>query len=249
MESVLQLAETLMASPWLLLLVIVLAAFDGIAPIVPAETVVITGGAFAITGSPHALLLVLAGATGALLGDLLAHQIGRGAGPLTSWLRSRRRIGVLVESTERALRRRGGTMIITARFIPGGRTAVNVTSGAIGYPRGRFLLFSAIAAVTWALYYVGAGMLGGAAFGDDPLLGVALGIGVALALGGLIELGRRWFGRQDRAAGASDSAQPPTTQNQGEDEDEDESEGAMGALTRRSLAGRGACPGPAPDGS
>ncbi|MGP9536860.1 DedA family protein [Brachybacterium sp. AOP43-C2-M15] len=227
MESVLQLAEGLMASPWLFVLVLALAAFDGIAPIVPAETVVITAGAFAVTGDPHAPLLMLAAWAGALLGDVLAHHIGRGAGPLTAWLRRHRSSAAVVERTEQALRSRGGTLIIAARFVPGGRTAVNVTSGAIAYPRARFALFSAIAALAWSLYYVGIGMLGGAAFGQDPLLGVALGIGLAVVLGGLIELGRSLRRRRARCTGPTGAA----------------------ALTRRRSAAPVVCPAPARDGS
>ena len=44
MDSILALAETLMASPWLLLLVLVLAVGDSLVPMVPAETVVLTAG-------------------------------------------------------------------------------------------------------------------------------------------------------------------------------------------------------------
>ena len=59
MDSILALAETLMASPWLLLLVLVLAVADSLVPMVPAETVVLTAGTFAVTGSPSAALLVV----------------------------------------------------------------------------------------------------------------------------------------------------------------------------------------------
>ena len=90
MDSILSLAETLMASPWLLLLVLVLAVGDSLVPMVPAETVVLTAGTFAVTGSPSAALLVVAAWAGALLGDVLAHHVGRGAGPLARRLRERR---------------------------------------------------------------------------------------------------------------------------------------------------------------
>ncbi|APX32037.1 hypothetical protein BH708_04035 [Brachybacterium sp. P6-10-X1] len=187
MDAVLQLAETLLASPWLYLLVIVLTTFDGLLPVVPAETVVLTAAAYAVSGQPDVLLLVLAAWTGAVAGDVAAHHLGRGAGPLARWARRRRWIGSLLGRAERELMARGGMLIVSARFVPGGRTATNVASGVVGYPRRRFAAFAALAAALWSVYYVGIGMLGGLAFRDQPLWGVGLGIGMALAVGGSIE--------------------------------------------------------------
>lgn len=195
MDSVLQLAESLMASPWLLLLVIALAVGDSLVPMVPAETVVLTAGTFAVTGSPSAALLVVAAWAGALLGDVLAHHVGRGVGPLTRRLR----------------RLRGGVIILGARFVPGARTAVNITSGAIRFPRPAFVLYSSLAALIWALYYVGIGMLGGLAFGNNPLLGVAVGITLALLLGGGIELVRRLRAGRAASTGAVSPTVPAAT--------------------------------------
>jgi membrane protein DedA with SNARE-associated domain len=191
-----------MASPWLFPLVLVLAAGDSLVPMVPAETVVLTAGTFAVTGSPSAALLVVAAWAGALLGDVLAHHVGRGAGPLARRLRGGRITGAVIGSTETALRRRGGVIILGARFVPGARTAVNLTTGATGMPRGTFVLFSSVASLAWALYYVGIGMLGGLAFAQNPLLGVALGIGLALALGGVLEMVRRLRTRRTARAGS-----------------------------------------------
>lgn len=187
MDAVLHLAESLLTSPWLFALVAVLALFDSVLPIVPAETVVIAAAAYAATGNPNALLLIGSAWAGALLGDVAAHHLGRGIEPVTRWLRRRKLSGPLVQRAERELRNRGGMLILSARFIPGGRTATNVASGMIAYPRGRFIGFAAIAALLWSIYNVGIGMLGGLAFHDQPLLGVGLGIGIALAVGGSIE--------------------------------------------------------------
>lgn len=214
MDAILHLAENLMGSPWLYLLVLGLAALDGFFPIVPAETVVIAAGAYAVTGQPHALGLLIAAWAGALLGDVISHHLGRGAGPVARWFRRRRWGGTLLGWAERELRARGGMLLISARFIPGGRTATTLTSGIVGYPRPRFLGFATIAGLLWSLYSVGIGMAGGLVFQTQPLLGVAVGIGLALALGGAIELVRAL-----RRAG-------------------------RGELSPRSRAARDACPAP-----
>ena len=76
MDAVLHLAESLLTSPWLFALVAVLALFDSVLPIVPAETVVIAAAAYAATGNPNALLLIGSAWAGALLGDVAAHHLG-----------------------------------------------------------------------------------------------------------------------------------------------------------------------------
>ena len=216
MDAVLHLAESLMTSPWLYLLVLVLVVLDGIVPLVPAETVVIAAAAYATTGQPQPVLLLVAAWAGALIGDVTAHHIGRGVGPLARWLAGRRWGGALLGWAERELTARGGMLLISARFLPGGRTATTLASGVIRYPRRRFVGFAAIAGLLWALYTVGIGLLGGLAFHERPLLGVALGIGLAVALAGLMEGLRTVRRRRQRKA----------------------------VLTRRRHAGRGACPAP-----
>lgn len=91
----------------------------------------------------------------------------------------------------RGLLERGGALIIGARFIPGGRTCAAFTSGVVRYPRSRFLLFSGLAAVAWALYYAGIGYAGGVVFHEQPLVGVAIGIGLAIIVGLVLEGIRR----------------------------------------------------------
>src|SRR5690625_7149475 len=87
MDAVLHLAESLLTSPWLFALVAVLALFDSVLPIVPAETVVIAAAAYAATGNPNALLLIGYAWAGALLGDVAAHPLGRGITPVERLLR------------------------------------------------------------------------------------------------------------------------------------------------------------------
>src|SRR5699024_3895355 len=61
MDAILHLAESLMGSPWLYLLVLGLTAADGVLPVMTGETVVIAAAASAVTGEP-ALLGLLAAA-------------------------------------------------------------------------------------------------------------------------------------------------------------------------------------------
>ena len=188
MDSVLHLVEVVMASPWLYVLLFAVVAADSVFPVFPGETVVITAGAYAIAQhSPSALVLILVTTAAALSGDLIAHHVGRGAGPVTGWLRSRRAGDKLLTWAENGLSTRAGSLIVTARFIPGGRTATSIVSGMIRYPRPLFAGFALLAATAWALYDVGIGMAGGLLFREQPLLGVVLGIALALVLSWVIE--------------------------------------------------------------
>jgi membrane protein DedA with SNARE-associated domain len=90
----------------------------------------------------------------------------------------------------RALAERGGLVLVVARYVPGGRTAVTLTMGSVRYPLRSFTPFAALAAVSWGLYCTLVGYIGGKAFEDNPLKGVVLGIGLALAVTLVVELVR-----------------------------------------------------------
>jgi len=82
-------------------------------------------------------------------------------------------------------------LIIVCRFIPGGRTAVTLCCGIIGYPRRRFVIATAVAAVIWACYAFFLGRIGGRAFEGRPWAGFAVAFGITVVLSGLVEAIRR----------------------------------------------------------
>src|SRR6202035_5097298 len=73
----------------------------------------------------------------------------------------------------------------------GGRTAVTLTCGLIGYRRRTFVAATAVAGVVWGCYAFFIGRLGGQAFESRPWVGLLLALGIALAVSALIELARR----------------------------------------------------------
>jgi membrane-associated protein len=172
---------------------VLLPAFDALIPVLPSETAVIAlGVATAGSADPRAAMLVALAACGAFLGDNAAYLLGRRFGP-TAGRRvfagergARRRAWA-----EQSLRRFGARMIIGCRFIPGGRTAVTVTCGIVGYPRRRFVVATAFAAVIWASYAFLIGRIGGKAFEDQPWLGLLLALGITVAVSAAIEAARR----------------------------------------------------------
>jgi membrane protein DedA with SNARE-associated domain len=170
------------ASPWVLLAVLVLTTVDGFFPPVPSESLVIAVAALSVGGDgPTLWALVLVAAVGALAGDMVAHTIGRRAGG-RAWPGGRRGRAAL-EGARRRLAHSGGTVVLTARFVPVGRVAVNMAAGAVGYPRPRFLKIAAVGAAAWALCSTTLGVVAGAVLEEHPLAAVAVGVLGGLALG------------------------------------------------------------------
>lgn len=186
------------ASGWAYAILFLLAFLDALVPIVPSETSVITAGVVASQGDLSLPLVVAFAAGGAIAGDNTAYFIGARYG---------RRINDRFFTSEKAQRRiawahrqveeRGGELIVIARFIPGGRTAVTLSAGTLEYPWRKFIVFDAVAGLIWGLYAASLGYFGGHAFEEAPWKGLALALAIAFAVTGAIEL-VRWYVKRRR---------------------------------------------------
>jgi membrane-associated protein len=180
--------EEISAEWWFLLVILVIAYLDSVIPLVPSETAVIIGGVAAGSGDQRILLVIAAGALGAFLGDNTAYLIGRWFAP---WFEHR------AETNEKSRRRltwahdqiqkRGGLLLITARFIPGGRTAMTVTSGVTQQKWPWFAAWDLVAALIWATYAAGLGYIFGKQFEDNHTVAFILAFGAALSITLVIE--------------------------------------------------------------
>jgi membrane-associated protein len=185
------------------LIAVLFPAFDAVLPILPSEAAVVTlGVATAGSYDPRLILLVILAACGACMGDNVCYVIGRYCGP---WVDRR------AFASERAARRRawaqrtlerfGVLLIVLCRFIPGGRTVVTFTCGAVGYPWRRFFPVTILSGLAWATYAFAIGRVGGIAFADRPWLGLVLAFGIAASLSLVVELVRRILGMRRRLQG------------------------------------------------
>jgi membrane protein DedA with SNARE-associated domain len=188
----LQFAQELMSSWWIYLALWGFAALDGFFPAIPSETLVVTAGVFAAaSGAPNLYAVIAAAAIGAFIGDHVSYALGRGAGGrLLDRMKPGTKRYAAVVWARQALTERGGLVLVVARYVPGGRTAVTLTMGSVRYPLRQFSAFAALAAVSWGIYCTLVGYLGGKAFEDNPLKGVVLGIGLALAVTAIVEVVR-----------------------------------------------------------
>lgn len=183
--------EDVSAEWWFLLVILGIAFFDSIIPIVPSETTVILGGVAAGAGDQNLLLVIAAGASGAFLGDNCAYLIGRRFAPAIRRRADRRpKTARRLEWASTQIRRRGGLLLITARFIPGGRTALTLSSGITHQRWAWFAPWAAAAAVIWATYAAGLGAVFGQTFKDNHTLAFILAFGAALSITIVIEVVR-----------------------------------------------------------
>jgi len=189
MEFLTEVILSLVQSPWVFVAIFVVCVIDGFFPPVPSETIVIAAAAAGAATGEWGMLVgaITAAAAGAIVGDNIAFAIGRRVG-LDRWRWMRR------DSAQRAIRwareglhRRATVLILTARYIPVGRVAVNVTAGATDLAPRRFFALSALGGLSWAVYSVSIGLFAGRWLSGNPLLAALLGIAIALTIGVVID--------------------------------------------------------------
>ena len=140
--SVEEFITELSQNPWFLLFLFVVAFLDSVFPIVPSEFSVIAGGVASGSGMLiddqrvlSIVLVIVLAAVGAYGGDSLAYAIGSRSDKLVRKIFFRGDKGEKrLFATGEQIRKRGGLLLITARFIPGGRTAMTFSCGLTGQP-------------------------------------------------------------------------------------------------------------------
>jgi len=197
-----QLVEYISGSAWSYAIVFALAYLDAVIPLFPSETAVIAGGVLCADSKMLLGVLIPAGAIGAVLGDNTAYLIGRHfCEPIRRRFFKTEKARNRLRWAERQLQERGGELIVTGRFIPGGRLVVTFTAGSLEMPWRRFVLFDVVACTIWASYASLLGYFGGATFAHSTWKALLLAFGIAAAVTGGIEL-VRWLRRRRRLRSA-----------------------------------------------
>jgi membrane-associated protein len=196
-----QIADWVSGKWWSYLVIFAVAAVDAFFPLVPSETVLVIGGNLSSSGDLSLPLVILFGATGAVVGDNVSYWIGHWLGERTlkRWFRSEKAHQRL-DWAARMLDERGAYIIIVARFIPGGRTAVTFSAGYVStFPWRRFIVYDIVAGVVWATYAALLGYFGGKTFEDHPWWGLGIALVIALSAASLVEIVRHLRGRRAAA--------------------------------------------------
>ncbi|MCW3845422.1 VTT domain-containing protein [Micromonospora yasonensis] len=171
---------------------ILVVLFGSVVPVVPTGAAV--SGAAALAAHQHPLtvvLVVIAGAVGAYVGDLVTYGMlgwgGERVARRLPGLRGRQRVGQV------SVRVREGhvSTLLVSRLIPGGRVPVLLAAAVAGLAWRRFAVANAPASLLWSVLYAAIGVLGRAVFPEPWQSVVAAVLLVVLVTQGLSWLSRR----------------------------------------------------------
>jgi membrane-associated protein len=188
---------------WFLAIIALIAYLDSVIPVVPSETMVIIGGVTAASkdGVYPVIAVIAAGAIGAFLGDNSAYLIGR---RLSAWFIKRAernpKFAKRLAWADEQIEERGGLLLITARFIPGGRTILTLSSGITEQPKRWFVKWIAIACVIWGCYAALLGAIGGKTFEDNHTKAFIFAFGLAISATVIIEIVRHFINKRKGVA-------------------------------------------------
>lgn len=166
---------------WVHVVVLACAWADGFFPTVPSESVVVTlSSLWSSAGRPCCRRGMHRTTPPGRCRRSTAYLIGRRIG----WQRFRfLREGKgfkAVEAADRGLQRRALLFLMTARYIPFGRTAVNLVAGAVRYPHQKFWHRSLISTLVWSIYSCLIGAVAGSWFENNHLLAVTVALVAAV---------------------------------------------------------------------
>jgi membrane protein DedA with SNARE-associated domain len=121
---------------------------------------------------------------GAVAGDNVSYWLGRSLGP-----RAEKRLFTSERARDRRdwaqsqLNDRGPWIIVASRFVPGGRTAVTFSAGALRYSWRHFIAADVVAGVIWSGFATGVGFFGGNAFKESLWKPLAVAAAAAVLVG------------------------------------------------------------------
>lgn len=140
------------------------AAFAGL--LVPGESLVLASGFFAHQGILDLFPVMVAAATGAIVGDNIGYFLGSRLG--REWLLRRgSRFGIRkrgLAKVEGFFERQGPKAVFFGRFVGFARALVPFVAGASDMPYRKFVLYDALGAVLWTIGFVTLGYVLGASW-------------------------------------------------------------------------------------
>jgi membrane protein DedA with SNARE-associated domain len=198
---------------WLGYLTLFLAALLEAVPVVgsviPGSTIILALSALVPSGELDLVWVLVAAATGAVLGDGSAFWIGhvQQRRILEAWPLSK--YPAVVAQSEAFFHRFGTLAVFFGRFVPPIRAFVPVTAGALGMAPAKFYAVNILAVFLWAPAHVLPGVLavsvlhkyGGLAPHDG--YGKHIWIPAVLVVAALAGLGTWWWHRRQRSAEAA----------------------------------------------
>ncbi|MGH3459907.1 MAG: DedA family protein [Kribbellaceae bacterium] len=175
---------------WYLLALAGAVFLGAVLPVLPTGAAVSAGAVLASHHNPIGLVgVLLAGAIGAYVGDLVVYAVCRFGGERMArrfgWLRA----NASLEALRVRLADHEVSVLLTSRLLPGGRVPVLISAGLAGFSWRRFAVVDLTASLLWAAVYMAIGLLGFALF-DEPWQGVLAAIVLVIVVSVLSSLVR-----------------------------------------------------------
>jgi len=165
---------------------------------VPGETIVILAGVLTNFGVLDLRLALTVAVAGAIIGDNVGFLLGRRLG--RPWLEAHGgRIGMQREMLERIdglFARHGGKAVLIGRFVGFLRAMLPFAAGASRMPYAPFVVYNAIGATVWGIFFVLLGYFLGASWtiAERWLGRVGLVVGTVALIAAIV-----WLKRSGRA--------------------------------------------------
>jgi membrane protein DedA with SNARE-associated domain len=147
---------------------LLLVALGSAIPVLPTGAAVSAAAVVAVHREAYTvLIIVVAGALGAYLGDAGTYWICRSGGvALASKLRLIRESGQRLEPVAQRLSASPTPVLLVSRLVPGGRVPVLLAAAVLGVGWRRFAVANAWACLLWSAVYATIGLLSGSLFAE-----------------------------------------------------------------------------------
>lgn len=177
---------------WTYLATALLVFGDAICALLPGETTLNAAATLAAGGELELWLVIVAGATGAILGDSALYWIARRFSGRIQPQLDKATANAKVRAGLDLLGERASILLVAGRYVPGARFVVNATLGLAHYPYRSFVVWSAIGGALWAVYTCVLAYLVATALSGFPLASVIIsGALTTIAIAVVIVLVRR----------------------------------------------------------
>lgn len=204
--------DAVLASPWMVGVLLVAVVVDGPVPFLPSEPLLFAAASRAVGDGDLPMLagLVVAAVLGSLLGDLLIYGVSRSSRRLVPEGQNR-----VSRWVHRHLHHRPVAALAAVRVVPGGRLLSVAAAGRTNLPWRRFLPATLVSSVLWTAWMTGLGVALGGVTGGDPLVSLGASLALALVVGAVAALGERLHRRlrsraRDRPTDAHPDRAPAT---------------------------------------
>ncbi len=182
----------------------------------PGETILVAASVYAGTGRLSIVAVGVIAVLAAVVGNCIGYAIGYYGGHALV-LRFGRYVFLTserLERTERFFERRGGLLVVAARFFEGLRQAAGIIAGIAEMPWRRFLVFTTIGAVLWVALWAPLGYLAGNHIGTiyGDIVRYSLYLLIALVVLAAAWITRAVLRRRRRAAARDQGSLPDVRQ-------------------------------------